>query len=74
MLAQARLSEFDENIVNFDGGQEKWKGWDQYLARCRGGGVHLHLYKLSGYKGCEGCRFIRQCANNAHCYGEQAEP
>lgn len=73
-LVQTRLAEFDESIVLFDGGQEAYKGWDQYVERCNGGGVHLHIYKLGSYRECYGCRRQDDCRKYAICCAEQAEP
>ena len=70
---QTRLSEFDERIVIFNGGTERWKGWDQYVDRCEGGGKHLHIYKLGGYKECSDCRHQKVCSNTAYVAGEQSE-
>jgi len=72
-LVQTMLVEFDDNIVIFNGGKEEWKGYDQYVDRCKGGGIHLHVYGLGSYRGCYRCRFQEGCRSYAHCCGEQAE-
>ena len=86
MLSQARLTEFDENLILFDGGEnpKRWKTCgipegkvpDQYVKRCRGGGVNLHIYRLGDYNECYKyeCKFHSDCSKTAACAGEQAEP
>ena len=67
------LTEFDERIVVFSGFSEDFRGFDQYVGRCRGGGIHLHVYGMGGYRGCSGCQYRPGCRESAHAAGEQAE-
>ena len=58
--------------VRFDGGEKRIAS-DQYVERCKGDAVNLHIYRLGQYPGCTGCKYKKECDNSARVAGEQAE-
>ena len=65
----------DENLregIRFDG-LERRVGADQFVDRCEGGAVNLHIYRIGSYPKCDGCEYQDKCLESAHVAGEQAE-
>lgn len=83
MPVQKMLTEFDKSLILFDGGEnpKKWASYgfpeghvpNQYVKRCDGGGVNLHIYEMGWYRQCSGCRLQESCKNMGRVSGEQAE-
>ena len=61
-----------EKEVRFDGGFTH-KDADQYVERCKGGAINLHLFTLGAYNGCRECKYQEECLKTAYISGEQAD-
>jgi len=61
-----------EEEILFDGGETR-RCADQYIERCRGNAINLHIYRLGDYSGCIGCEHQPKCKDSAFTAGEQAE-
>lgn len=61
-----------EQKVCFDG-EFRRKEADQFINRCKGGAINLHIYRMGYYNGCAGCEHQNSCQNSGYTAGEQAE-
>lgn len=66
------MSQALKEKVRFDGG-EKRANIDQYVKRCEGNAINLHIYRLGYYSKCTDCEYQTKCKSSAFTAGEQAE-
>ena len=61
-------------LPHFDGGTSRYKAYDQYVAKCNGGGENLHILHMGSYPACGRCESMLSCLTNANAAGAQCEP